>query len=281
MDIPNLNSLDSDSDINPRIIINPVFNPISNESVNLTDPVFVYSDGKSWKIIPLNISLVSPIIYDNFYDSAIDNNSITKICIYICPFSLFSVIYFGEFISFNKVYNNNLVLKDSKENEVIIPSLDNIYKENSDTNTYTLIDKIIRKNEIRIMTLRNAISKYPDCLYIDNSYLNKFDPIVPLNYIKNDQIFFPNNKFNNQYHPKTIIYIIEYKSKRTHSYKKTVLLTIDASSDSVNTVDIVKNGFDVYFQRMSEKIRNRGGLIYPCFWFVWNGIYPDSKVIKL
>ena len=126
------------------------------------------------------------------------------------------------------------------------------------------------------MTLRNALSNHPDCTFIDNQKIDSIKPIVPNDYLQTKEILYNAPKFSHKYDPKTIIYIIEYKSNNTTDYfKKTVIIPIK------NNFDLSKNGFGKYFDKMINDIRDKGGMIYNCLWFAWNSTFPDSKVIEL
>ena len=43
----------------------------------------------------------------------------------------------------------------------------------------------------------------------------------------------------------------------------------------------VKNNFHESFEKMIDKIRLKGGLIYPCLWFAWTSSHKNTKIIEL
>src|SRR5690606_21014491 len=100
-------------------------------------------------------------------------------------------------------------------------------------------------DEIKIMTLRNAISKYPDCLFIDFNKISLIEPLTDKEYFKNKNILYPVDKFSEKYHPKTLIYIIEYKSQKQNKLKYTVLIP---KKFQLGLFDFVKYGFNAYFE---------------------------------
>ena len=257
--------------LNKRILENPEFTNNSTKITKLSDPVILYNDGKNWKIVPLSVMLMYPVIHDLYYETSKNNkkDTVINVTIYVCPYTLFSAVYFGEFIPNNQVYNNNLTLLDIHDkDQLFIPILDKLYS----VSTKTINNKYIRRNEVRLMTLRNAISMYPDCVFLDIVKISKLDPVSSIS----NKIEFPAFKYSDEYPPKTLVYIIEYKSKKINDYKYSVIVP-----KTTNAFDITKNGFNTYFNNMIDKIRNKGGIIYTCFWFAWNGIDKQSKVIKL
>jgi hypothetical protein len=111
------------------------------------------------------------------------------------------------------------------------------------------------------MTLKNVLYLFPDCQYINTKNIHHIKPLSLTPYL-------PSNH---------IIYIIQYKSKdhTTTSYKYTII------KPKHNTFDIVKNRFEKYFHEMAEKIRIKGGMIYPCLLEGLEKVGSKYKVVKL
>ncbi|QKF94233.1 hypothetical protein QKU48_gp0775 [Fadolivirus algeromassiliense] len=267
------NLINSDIIYTNRILVNPSFTDIANEEVSLKDIVILYNNGKEWKVIPLYVMQMYPIIHDKYYqinknDIQLENN----ITIYMCPYTLYSSVYFSKLIPFNKLYNNNLTLLDEDDKNILLIPITNTYLSLSNN---IIINKYTRKNDVKIMTLRNAITNYPDCRFINTTQINKIDPLVTENYINDNKILFHHNHYSNKYNSKQLIHIIEYISKKQDKYKYTIIIPKN------NNIDITKNGLGEYFNKMIGDIRDKGGIIYPCFWFAWNGIHPNTKIIAL
>ena len=110
---------------------------------------------------------------------------------------------------------------------------------------------------------------------LDNISTNPIVPLVDDDYSKNKIIKFDNAKFSDKYHPKQIIYVIEYHSKKQQSYKYTVIIP------KINKLDIKKNKFGEYFNKMINKIRDKGGHIYTCYWFAWDSTHDNFKEIEI
>ena len=247
------NLINLNQDISKRIIKNPVFSNHS-KSLKLSDTIVLYNDGMHWKAIPQTIMLSYPVIHDNY-----DNKIIT---IYSCPFTLFSCVYFEEFIPGTHVYNNNLTLINENKNTLIVPIIGSLFNKED----MTILDNYIRKGEAKIMTLRNAISLFPDILFLNTE--KKVDkPLVNTDYSK--------NKYSNKYSPKQIVYIIEYHSKKQEKLKYSVVIPKN------NIFDISKNKFLLYFNKMIDKIRDKGGHIYMSYWFAWDSTHTNYKIINI
>jgi hypothetical protein len=263
--------INTDINLSKRIIKKPVFNNILNKDHNLHDIIVLYNDGRNWKVIPINVLLKYPIIHDLYYELSKDNTDIiSDITIYMCPYTLVTSIYFGTYLPINKIYNNNLVISEDNDS-LLIPIINKTYSISSKNIT----NKYIRRNEARIMTLLNAMTMYPDLLFIDTNTIKKIKNINKLNYLTNSEIKFSYNNHLEKYKPKTFVYVIEYKSKKNYEYKYTVIIPKN------NSFDTDKNGFGQYFEKIIDKIRDKGGYIFNCFWFALDNTNKNYKTIAL
>lgn len=244
------------------------FSDFAPKKIKLNDIVVCYNDGIKWKVVPLNIMNQYPILYDEYHE----NNSDVRIIvtIYVCPYTLFSCIYFGKYELHDKMYNNNLTLVNTDNNIWVIPILNKVYSLSTDEN----INMYLRKGEVKILSLKNVVYMFPDSLFIDITAIKKKKNIVNENYLTDGHLL-DNDLTKKKINGKQIIYVIEYKSKNGSDYKYSVIIPKN------NSFDIVKNGFETYFHNMVEKIRIKGGIIYPCLWFAWKENNIKSKIIEL
>lgn len=262
--------ISKDYKLEDRIIKDSTFLPTSPESMSLQDKIAVYNDGVGWKVIPLDILMRYVVIHDKHFDRVKNKkgeNVVSDISVTFCPFTFSTVIYFGKYAPTNKVYKGNIVIKDLDKDK-LVPQM--------------IGSKFVRKKEVRLMTLRNVVSNYPDCTYLDIKNLD-MPNIVKEEYLANKEIIYPFDNVSDKFHPKTLVYGIEYKSKdvKVEDYKYSVVVGSDGSVEEANSFDYVKNGYDVYFDSVIDKIRDKGGVVIPCFWFGWVGMHPDVRVIKL
>lgn len=210
----------------------------SNTPINikLSDIVALYNDGQTFKVIPLNVLLKYHVLHDSYY---YDNNTETiEITIYLCPRTLFGVVYFGKFISTEKYDDDNLMIKN---NEIEI--------------TPIKLNNNIKHIDLEIMTMKNAISYHPDCIF-----LNSEENIKKVN-------------ING-----TIGYILEYKSRKTFESKFAVYSGINNLCTIPNCMfDISKNGFKKYIDNNNRAIKEKRVSVYPCLLEYWK---KDSKKIN-
>lgn len=258
-----------DIDVMDRTIENPQFRRRPGDDTDLTNTVYIYNDGRNWKLIPLSVVEQYPIVYDKLYQMSEGKNRVIDITVCMCPFSLHASLYYEKLPPAGLLYKNNIVLL--KDEQLLVPILDSTVDSNG-----KLKQSVIRRGEVRLMTLRNAISKYPDCLYIVPPPTEK--PLVNRTYSSNREVT-QLADYPAVYHPKTVIHVIEYLSSNT--YKTTVLVGKDATSKEPNTIDWTNNGMCEYLDHHLEEIRERGGIIIPCYWFAWMSLDRESKVIKL
>lgn len=255
-----------------RIFKDPTFTTMPRKDLNLSDPVLVYNDGRKWKLISLYFLQIYPIVYDRYHNK--NNKNIEDISITYCPYTSTGIIYFGKYTLHDKIYKNNIILKDEKNN-MIIQLLNKKYINN------TLNDSLIKRLEVKLMTLRNAMTMIPDCLYLDINMNNiKLKPFVDKKYFEKDI----NNKY--KYHPKTIVRGIDYISLNVNKNnilpkKYSVVIGANASKTLQDQFDLNKSKIEEYTDNILEQIKDKGGIMIPCFYFAWMKFYPESKIIKL
>lgn len=240
-----------------------VHQPPSNMS--LTDMIIVYTDNLNIKIVPLEIMKMYPIIHDNYLD---DHGKTIPITITFCPYSYATICYFGKLKLTGEIYNGNVVLTDddtSVKNKIIQLS-GKEYKNG------VLTNEIFRRKDVKIMTLRNAISIYQDSIYLNTDKLDKinikYDDDLPLlNYINKQPL-----KTD-----KTIVYGVEYISSKDNSERKQSVIV----GQNLEHYDYKSNGYHKYILKMNEEIKNKQAILIPCFRYVWYAFFPKAKIINL
>lgn len=255
-----------------RIIKDPNYTMDPPNNLNINDTVLVYNDGRTWKVVSLDIVLSHPIIYDKYYDDDI-NNTVSDISITYCPYTSCAIIYYDKYKLTNKIYNNNIIIKNN--NGYMIQMLGILYSKYN-----KMIPSIIRREEVKIMTLQNALTRYPDCQFLH--YTTKMKPLVNKKYLSNTKIMYKINNISKRFHPKTLIYGIEYITNNSISTKKySAIIGDDTSKNKPNSRDYNKNKFNIYFVKMMDEIRERNGIVYPVYWYAWYAMFPTTKVIKI
>jgi hypothetical protein len=270
--------------ISARNIIDPNFSKISPNKLKLNDPVIVYSNGINWKIVPLQIMFQYHTINDIYYDnnSFKDGNYIkSDITVVFCPYSLMTSYYFEKLHVSNFTHDNSLLFKKTDNTNYLISQVFDIFFSLSDKK---FSDEYVRKNEVKIMTFRNALSSFPDSLYIHN--VNIIKDSLPKSYKSNDLIYYPINDLKydkyklHNFHHKTVVYGIKYISKTDNTNKYSMIISNDVSIN-INRFENSINKYNKYILSIQNKIRDRCGIITLSYLFAWLSFYPNSKIIKL
>lgn len=245
-----------------------------SDKISLQDMVIVYNDGKNNKIYDLNFLSNNPIIYDKYYDNIIINreSGLQEINVTIthCPISLSTIVYFGKYRLTGDVYQNNIVIQNINDNDEYILQLsgDVFSKKNK-----VKIDKKIFRVGTKIMTLRHAISHYPDSIF--NDEVVKDGNIYDETYTKIFDEIFSKTNIHLNIDPKTIIYTIEYYSSDEMITKKYSAIV------HKNTHVKFDKAYDQYFGKTGSKLLEKGAFITPCYLGTWILFHPNTKIINI
>ena len=239
----------------------------SENPVSLTDNIIIHNGGDKWYIIPLNLALSYPIIYGKY---SINNESYDT-TLAICPITLRSVIFKGIF-EFETYHNDRMILREKNTNTLLPIDL-GIKIEN---NKYII--KTNKRIEVMIMNLRSAFNMAPDAIFMSCSL--KIDPVIDLKYYSNT-LDVNGKELEYLIHPKTLIYVIQYKSYETDDEKTSLILGKDSVKNEVSGYDIKKSGIQEYFTKHKNQIINRDGYILPMLWYSAKNIYQKSKLIYI
>lgn len=220
------------------------FQQFPPKNMNLSDIVLAYSNGKKTKIIDIGILYENPIVYDNYYSDIYkgNNGKLQPISVTFCPYTSTGIIYFGKYTLGKSLHNGNITLE--KDNTVI-SQLSGITVSEED-----IFETELRREEVKIITFRNAIAMYPDSAYScksDNQDFKKFPIIYGINYISSIDL---NNKYS----------------------------AIVASNNHYHYKD---SGYFEYFEKMIDKIREKSGIIIPTTLDTWKKFYPKTKLVSL
>lgn len=241
----------------------------TNDNIKLSEHVLLFNTDDKWKIIPLHILLSYPIIYD----TCLIDDDISIISIVLCPITLRCVILKGKFIFETFGENYRMILKE-ENNDNLIP-IDIGIK----------IDKkyIIKTNyrlSTNITTLKNALLIAPDSLIMSTSKEKKY--IINKKYYNNNLDINNNNIRDIQLiHPKTLVYVIHYKSFSTQKEKITIILGKSINKDIVTGYNFKLSGLYDYLDKHRIKIINKEGYLMPMLWYMAKNIYNTAKIVRL
>jgi hypothetical protein len=82
-------------------------------------------------------------------------------------------------------------------------------------------------------------------------------------------------------HPKTLIYVIQYKTYNTGEEKISLVLGKDAVKNDVTGYDIKKSGLYKYLSTHKQKIINRDGYLMPMLWYIAKSVYKTSRLVYI
>lgn len=244
----------------------------------LHEKVICYFDGYNRKVVSFSIATSFPIIYDKFIGT---DENIRDITIAICPFTLSSIVLDGKYKATSYVENSCLVITNSLD---VSNRRDN---SNSNSHTFSILNcfddlhKTNKRLEVDIKILRNVFTEYPDCKYMVLSDNIIADPILNSKYYYDNNILFKYIKPPNEFHMKTLVYLIQYISSKDQSMKTTIIVGRDANAKENTGYDLKKSGVYDYLATYHDKIKLKFGFTMPILWFAWKSFYPDAKIVYI
>lgn len=237
----------------------------------MKDEIFAYHDGLSWKIIPLNLLKKYPVIHDQYYDDISDTTF--PITVALCPFTLVCSVFAGLYIPSEYMISSSLILTNSKGD--LLPIISG-YSTNPDGETHR-----VKRWECFIKIFRNAITEYPDCLYLKKNNDTNIQYILDSKYYVNNDLLYSAMKSPDMVHPKTLVYVLQYRSLKTGNDKYTIIVGKDATIDFPTGYNVKDSGIMEYIDSMHFKLNERSVFIMPILWFSWINFYPYAKIIRL
>lgn len=239
--------------------------------LKMTDRVMLYNSGDFWKLIPLPYGLSNSIIYDTHASETNDQSYPVTIC--ICPITLRTVIFKGIFIV--ETYDKIRMIVRELDTDNIMP-IDMGYKID---NKYIIESN--KRSEVKIMTHRNALTVSPDVQYFHPKNEIDMTPIMGMDYYTNNLSYNGVELNEGLVHPKTLVYIIQYKSHKTEEDKLSIVLGRDAVKDDVTGYDIKESGLLNYLAKYQNKLINRNGYVIPMLWYLAKEIYQNARIIYI
>lgn len=251
---------------------------ISISNIKLNTKVLIYYNGSDFIAVPFNILEIYPIIWTKYieYDSEQKVIGESDISIVLCPYSMTSCAIQGNMLISKYIENNVIVLQDDKGELVDI-----VY------GNYKSRQSIKPKRwETKLANFRSVMSMYPDCKILEIAKTKKqLNPMLNLNdYLKTETILFPLSKtFENIYHPKTLVYVIQYKSSKTleETSKVAIIIGKNSSKKQSSGFNFIESEIYQYFESFEKQIIEKQGYVISALWFVCSSIYPNAKIIDL
>lgn len=283
MDDPNL-------DLQKRIIQITNFIAEAPADSELFDPVLIYFNGVKWNIVSIKTVMKYPLIYDIFTETNNDNINSNNIPITVCfcPFTFACAVYEGTYSIANFLYDGSLILRNDEKDTYL--SIVTGITGKIINNKFTPISNLHgRRWETEIKLLRNAISDYPDCQYLIETSVNSdttqtettiIEPLVPYDYIYSDEVYY-DYEINNDFHPKTLVIVIQYVSNQENKHKYSIIVGKDATSTKATGFNTTTSGLTDYIEKTEHELKEKASFIMPMFWFAAKTFHPTARIIIL
>jgi len=238
------------------------------KNIALSDPVLCFNNLNEWIIIDLDVFLKTPIIWTKIYQ---DTKEIDA-SIVVCPRTLRSSVFEGKLKSIK--YQDDRLILEGTEKSLIPIDLNIAVDINSEL-------ELSKRYQIYIQTLRNALVDYYDIKYLHpTKKINKY--VINKNYLSNRLDEYDNEITSElQFHPKTLVHILQYMSTKSNHRKITILIGKEANNIDYKGYDNKKSGFDDYLIHFSDDIIKRDCFIIPILYYKAIKIYPSAKIVIL
>lgn len=243
---------------------------------NISDKVVCFYNGRDWNIILLDNMLAYPVLYFEFWsekDNITYHNSLV-----VCPITMRSMIYKGK-IKIIDIINDRLYLLNTDTRDEFF--MDSPYTGHYDeAGQEKKIKSHVKRHEVKILTLRDMFMFLIDPKYLVLKKELKHRPIIYERYYSN-RLNYEGASLHTTFHPKTIVYMIQYYSRSMKRYRYTVIVGRDINKDTVTGYSYKASGvWDFIMKHMHEFIKKRA-YIYPIFWFMVEKLYSDFNIVSV
>jgi hypothetical protein len=258
-----------------RILTKDDYVIIANDTYrhfSIDDKVVCFFNGFGWNVIKLADMLAYPILYFDFWSSK-DNTTYGNSLV-VCPITMRSMIYKG-LIQIIDVLGNRLLLLNTDTNDEFLMDLP-FTGYHDEKGAKKKIKSHVKRYEVLVMTLRDAFMYLVDPKYI--VVKDKERTIIHENYYTNRYNHL-GNSIHTHYHPKTIVYMVQYYSRSTNDYKYVVLVGQDIDKDKPTGYSQKTNKVMQYISQHKNEFIEKRAYIYPIFWFMIDVLYKNVKMI--
>jgi hypothetical protein len=226
------------------------------DDITLSENVVVLNYKTDWLIIQLDLLLNYPIIHLK------NNDEFMSVLLCLKTLRCMAIPAKVLYDSYDKENDYDIKFK-LESNELILFDERNIN---------------LKKIQCKIQSLRSALIEYGDVKYLH--YPIRDIDLELKNYYLNNYDANKKDITNLQFHPKTLVTLIQYIEKE--KIKTTIL--IGATSNIMNSTggyEPKKDKIDGYLAQMIEKIVEKDAFIMNCLLYTARILYPNSKAIVL
>lgn len=239
---------------------------------NISDRVLCFYNGINWNIIKLQDMLGHSVLHYDYWLEK-DKKMYTNTLI-VCPLTMRSMIYKGK-VLITDVINDRLYLFNADTNDYFFMDLP--YTGDTDSaGKEKVIKSHVKRFEVKVHTLRDAYVSITDPKYIIVNITKT--TIVPEIYYDNN-LTYDGKPIHTSYHPKTIVYIIQYWSFKLKKYIYNVVVGKNINKKYITGYNHKKSGFDEFLKSYRDKALKNKAYIYPIFWYMVDKLYDDVNFI--
>lgn len=239
-----------------------------------TDKVVCFFNGLDWNIILLEDLLAYPVLYFDFWSKK--DNITYKNSLVVCPITLRALIYKGT-VKIIDIINDRLLLLNTD-------TIDEFYMDSPYVGHYTddgkekKIKSHVKRHEVKILTLRDTFMFLIDPKYIVLKGGLKQRSIINEQYYTN-RMTYDNFGTHTIFHPKTLIYVVQYYSHSMKQYKYNAIVGRDINKEVITGYSYKFSGtWEFINEHMGEFIKKRA-YVYPVFWYMIEKLYPEINMI--
>jgi hypothetical protein len=239
----------------------------------VSDKVVVFYNGKVWSIISLYNMLCYPVFYFDFWSEK--DNETYKNTLLVCPITMRSMIYKGK-IKILNVINDRLFLLNTDTGDEFL--MDTPFTGHyDDKGKEKKIKSHVKRYEVKILSLRDAFTFLLDPSYIIVKKEKVIKPVINLGYYTN-RFTHDGLSIYTAFHPKTIVYMIQYYSHHTKDYRYTVIVGRDINRETPTGYNYRASGLWDFITKHLKDLIDKKAYIYPIFWFMIDKLYKDKDV---
>lgn len=252
-----------------HIIVNRTY-----RSFNIDSKVVCFYNGIDWNVVLLEDMSAYPVLYFDFWsekDNVTYENSLV-----VCPLTMRSMIYKGK-IRITDVINDRLYLLNTDTDDEFFMELP--YTGHFDAEgKVKKIKSHVKRFEVKILVLRDAFMFLIDPKFIVVNVRER--SLIRESYI-NDRFTYNGYPIYTVFHPKTLVHVVQYYSRKTENYKYLVLIGKDIDKDRATGYSFKTSGIWSFIEQHREEFIEKRAYIYPMFWFMVDRLYKDAQLIVI
>jgi len=225
------------------------------EDITLSDHVVVLNYKTAWLVIQLNLLLAYPIIHLK------NGDEIMSILLCLKTLRCMAIPAKELFDSYDKENEFDIKFK-LESNEIII---------------FDDRNQNLKRIQCKIQSLRSALIEYGDVKYL----IHPFEVDLKLkNYYLDNYDANGKDITNLQFHPKTLVTLIQYIEKE--KIKTTILIGFTSNiMNSTGGYEPKKDKIDSYLALMVDKLVEKDAFIMNSLLYTARILYPNSKAIVM